>query len=223
MEEFLYQAKKTFHKYKAEMILMTASFIMTLVALGIYIQESKKITDEHLSDLQNVQVTPVPAASVSEHIYVDISGSVLKPNMYEVSKGSRLKHVLDAAGGLSPEADQLFFSRSFNLAQLLQDSEKIYIPSTTEVLNGSYKEAILNVSNVTNTNTTSVDNYVEENSTKISINNASLEELESLPGIGETTAEKIMDNRPYGSIEELRDNKIVNTSTFDKIKDLISE
>ena len=59
-------------------------------------------------------------------------------------------------------------------------------------------------------------------STLININTASFEELDTLPGVGKVIGQKIINNRPYSSIEELQTKKIVNKSTYEKIKDLIT-
>jgi len=56
----------------------------------------------------------------------------------------------------------------------------------------------------------------------VSINSGTQAELEELPGIGPVTAGKIIDNRPYGSVQELLERKIVGKTTFEKIKDLIT-
>lgn len=57
---------------------------------------------------------------------------------------------------------------------------------------------------------------------RISVNNASGEDLEALPGIGPVTAKKIIDNRPYGSLEELLSKKVLSRSLYEKLKDQLS-
>lgn len=151
-------------------------------------------------------------------IYVDISGSVNKPGLYQLPEGSRIKDALDKAQGLSENADKNFFYRNFNLARILNDQEKIYIPSIWEIQSGLFIE------NPYQLNFISSNNQKNQNTTEelININEATIEELDSLPGIGKITAQKIIDNRPYEKIEDLLNKKIINKSTYEKIKDLIT-
>ena len=150
-----------------------------------------------------------PSAMVTKklkEIAVDVEGAVVKPGVYKLKEESRTQDALVAAGGMSEEADREKVAKSLNLASKIADGAKIYIPfiGESDVPSGS-----------------SESTQAEGNSESININDASSEELESLPGIGEVTAAKIIDNRPYGSIEELLEKKIVGNSTFEKIKDKI--
>ncbi|MEK7071183.1 MAG: helix-hairpin-helix domain-containing protein, partial [Patescibacteria group bacterium] len=89
--------------------------------------------------------------------------------------------------------------------------------STTE----KQSSCILETKTITVPPVNSID-HTESNSIRINVNTALLGELDTLPGIGEKTAQKIIDNKPYSSVEELRDKKIVANSVYDKIKELIS-
>ncbi len=126
-------------------------------------------------------------------IFVDIAGAVEKPDVYEVTAGSRLKDVLIMAGGLSAQADRHFFARYFNLSRIISDQEKIYIPSTFEIENGIFTEEQLTFENFPKN---PLNEPIEEKSKKININTSTIEELNQLPGVGKATAQKIINNRP---------------------------
>ncbi len=143
-------------------------------------------------------------------IKVDVEGEVLHPGVYDLDLNSRVQDALIAAGGLSSTADRNYVNRTINLAQKIADGAKIYIPKIGEaaVSNSAAGSAV----------TTSVSNT----SGPISINSATAQELDSLPSIGPVTAQKIIDNRPYNTIDDLVAKKAVGKATFEKIKDLIS-
>jgi competence protein ComEA len=141
-------------------------------------------------------------------IFVDIAGAVEKPGVYEVASDARVQDVLTKAGGLSKKANKQGIAKAVNLAAKVSDGMKLYFPFVGE-------DAVLGVSTTGITGSTSTTGL-------ININTASSSELESLPGIGEVTAGKITAGRPYAYIEDLKTKKIVGTSVFDKIKDLVS-
>lgn len=217
MEDFIYTSKKAFRKYKIEMVLIGTAFIITILAIGIYWQQ---YTQENTIAVEAIQPTHVAQViePKTEKMYVYISGSVEKPDMYEITIETRLKHILEKAGGLTTEADLTYFARNINLAKRLQDQEKIHIPSILEVANGFISESDIVTDDVL-TQSDSVQS--EETSRKIDINTASRAELEELPSIGAVTAQKLIDNRPYTNITDLLDKKIISQNLFDKISDLI--
>ena len=151
-----------------------------------------------------------------EEIMVDLEGAATKAGPYTLAKGSRLNDLLEKAGGLSEDADKDFFKKNFNRAEILEDQQKIYIPSTQEITSGDFTaQSTTSFQSSPNSSTS------DQNST-IGINSASAAELDSLPGIGTTTAQKIIDSRPYSTIQELLEKKIVKSNVFDQIKDKLT-
>lgn len=205
--------KKKLRKLWFEMLFFSFSLIISLTVLIIYFSEKKN------QEKNVIEIKQTLPEKKEESIFVDISGAVEKPDVYEVTPGARLKDVLIIAGGLSADADRYFFARNFNLARFVSDQEKIHIPSVYEINSGLFTETSRLIDYVSpvegNKKVTS------EQSSKININQASLEELDQLPGVGKATAKKIIDNRPYSKIEDLINKKVVNKSSFEKIKDLV--
>lgn len=141
-----------------------------------------------------IQFSSNETASVFSEIRVDVEGAVVKPGLYRLPDDARVEDAIAAASGLSGDVDAETFGKTINRAMKLVDGAKIYIPTQdSEVTSGL-----------------------------ISVNTASLSELESLPGVGEVTAKKITDNRPYQTFEELISKKAVGTALFEKIKSQIS-
>lgn len=197
--------------FRSELLLGSISVLIVVISLVISFAVVKKSNNEIEFQSQNENSTDM--RSDGPQIFVDIQGAVEKPDVYEVTEGARLKDVLVLADGLSANADREFFTRTFNLAKKMVDQEKIYVPSKDEVGEGR----VAGVSSSGKPNTT-----VDMNSALIGINTASINELDRLPGIGVVTAQKIIDKRPYSSLEELLNKKVVSQSVFAKIKNLIS-
>ena len=129
-----------------------------------------------------------------ETIKIHIDGFVKCPGILELIEGSRIADAIDKAGGLLEEAD----IRNVNLAYVLQDGEKIYIPSKREAQNAEEQLSIV----------TSGSGDSANSSSKVNINKATLAELQRISGIGESTAQKIIDyrneNGKFKNIEELK-------------------
>lgn len=149
-----------------------------------------------------------------KEVMVDIAGAVEKPGVYKLESTGRVRDALIAAGGLRKDADRARVSQTVNLAAPLTDSAKLYIPFVGEqmVTSGTGSE---NSSGTTN-------NVLGSSGKMININTASESELDELTGIGPVTAQKIISNRPYQSIDDLVTKKAVGSSVFSKIKDQIS-
>lgn len=143
-------------------------------------------------------------------ISVDVSGAVVKPGVYQLKTGDRIEEAVNAAGGFAETANGEYISKILNLAQILVDGSKIYIPSTGEEVSVSQAGVVAGV-----------DTQTREVVTKVNINLATQSEIESLSGIGPVTASKIISGRPYQKIEELVDKKIVGKAVYEKIKDFI--
>lgn len=139
-------------------------------------------------------------------IYVYVCGQVQMPGVYRLSEGDRMYQAIDAAGGILLEGD----AASLNLAELLRDGQKIYVPSYEETATWSETELF--------------DEQIEND--RVNINRASKDALMTLSGIGESKADAIIRYRDehgaFGSIEELMDVPGIKEGTYSKIKDRIS-
>lgn len=206
---------KLFRKNKLDLFFLLVAIFLTVFSGLLFTYYSNASSQ---SELVNYQFS-IPHSN--RIIYIDIGGAVNKPDVYEVTSGARLKHALTLAGGLSDQAHKDFFSRNFNLARIIGDQEKIYIPSVLEIENNIIIENQRTLDYFQPTSTLP-DRLVNNESEIININSASIDELDTLPGIGISTAQKIIQNRPYGQIEDLLNNKIVKKNIFEQIKTLIS-
>lgn len=164
---------------------------------------------EHKSNNQEVEII---TEATDTSVVVEVSGAVNRPGVYKLEAGARIEDALNSAGGLREVADLQWVGKHLNRAQIVADGQKIYIYSQTEVLSANNLEGDNSISNVIAT--------PEDGS--ININTASQEALEQLHGIGPVYAQKIIENRPYSTREELRNKDIIPQKTYDNIKDLIS-
>ncbi len=203
-------------KYFLEIILLGVAVIITATALVIYVKNSQSSEEE-------VKTSQSPASLTAQKIFVDVSGALKKPDLYQVVSGTRIKEAIDKAGGLSDDADKNFFARNFNLARIVSDQEKIYVPSVWEVSNNIFMETSRTLDSTTPISMGIASNATTEDSNQlINVNSATIEELDQLPGVGQITANKIITNRPYSTADELLIKKVVNKSVFEKIKNLIT-
>lgn len=154
----------------------------------------------------DVEFQPSASKAVSEpqKIMIDIEGAVVKPGVYQLGLDSRFVDALAAAGGLSSEADRDFVEKNINLVKKVSDGLKIYIPRVGEQILSSDSAGGVDAAST------------------ININSASIGDLDTLPGVGSVTAQKIIDGRPYATVDDLVKRKIVSASEFDKIKNMIS-
>ena len=161
--------------------------------------------------------------SEKNKILIHISGSVINEGIQELDEGSRISDAIEKSGGLKEDAD----ISKINLAFIISDGMKIYIPSindTDEPKEDNTTEYITKESGVsTITNMPDLNN---KNIEKININNADIKQLQTLPSIGESTAQKIIEyrneNGKFNSIEEIKNVKGIGDSKFEKIKEYIS-
>lgn len=168
--------------------------------------------------------TPLPTLT-PRPLRVYVSGAVTNPDVYELPPGSIIKDAIEAAGGATSK-DGL---ECINLALPVADSQHIYVPKRCEgtptvkpmIMPSVTVASSLPQPTMSTPTTPSVMPSVEAGG-KININTASQSELETLPGIGPSRAQDIIENRPYSSIEEIKKVPGIGEATFQKIKDLIT-
>lgn len=181
-------------------------------------------------DISQTNTSPDSKSKQGQTIFIEVSGAVEKPDVYEVPPGTRLKDMIEMAGGLSDEADKRYVARNYNFAKFVGEQEKIYIPFTWDITNGTFVEQKrileylqpLYMSSSKSSESIGQAFETQSNPLTISINTASSEELDTLSGVGPVTAQKIIDNRPYTAIDDLLSKKVMNQSAFDKIKNNIT-
>jgi len=139
-------------------------------------------------------------------IFVDIKGAVKNPGVYQMKVGDRVKDALDAAGGLTAEAD----SQKVNLAQRVEDQMVIVVPKV-----GEESEAIP-------AGATSKEASKEG---KVNINTATVEELKTLKGVGEKKAEAIIEyrkkNGSFKTKEDLMKVRGIGKKLFESFEERI--
>lgn len=143
-------------------------------------------------------------------IYVQVIGAVRRPGVYEVAEGSRVFQAVERAGGFTAEAD----AEAVPLAAQVVDGCRIHVPRKGEP-------------SVAVSGGPLVPAPVAPGSKKapVSINSSGLEELDSLPGIGPATAQKIIDHReakgPFTSVDQLGDVPGIGPAKLEKIRPLV--
>ena len=145
-------------------------------------------------------------------IVVDIKGAVKAPKEYELKAGSRVRDLIEIAGGLTPEADEekIYFSK------ILEDEQCIKIYKIGEEVLDSEIE----VEEQQEKDTGAVDSKG-----KININKATVDELMTIPGIGQVKAQSIVDyrneNGKFNSVDELTNITGIGVKTLEKLRDKV--
>lgn len=191
-------------------LLIIACFLILIVCMAIYF-----FTKE--DDFENISVNEVyfspQVTEVPEKIIIHIDGEVINPGLVYLPTESRISDAIEAAGGKTELAN----ITSINLAYPLKDGQKIYIPSIYDIDNVSViqNDAGQNV----------IMNDSSSSSNIININTATKAELETLNGIGSSTASKIIDyrtkNGKFTKIEDLMNVSGIGENKFNAIKDFI--
>ena len=154
---------------------------------------------------------------------VHVVGAVPRPGLYELAEGSRVQDAIDAAGGLLAEAS----TDTLNLAKLLEDGQQLVVPYADGRAVTTAGETLDLPSAETELPPEALEPAITEdpNLELLDLNIATLEELESLPGIGPTLAQRIIDYRDqngFFAVEDLLNVPGIGQSTFDQIKDLVT-
>lgn len=139
-------------------------------------------------------------------IYVQVSGAVASPGVYELPEGSRVFEAIELAGGILENAD----AGQMNQAKPLSDGEMIYVRSQGEAeAAGAVETQVLG----------------QQEDGKVNLNTATEEQLMTLPGIGQAKAKSIIawreKNGNFSQIEDLMEIEGIKEGVFSKIKDSI--
>jgi competence protein ComEA len=144
-------------------------------------------------DLSYVADISSESNQLSSEIFVHVAGEVKKPGLYSIKVGSRVEDAIALAGGMTKSA----FEQSVNLARMVSDGEQIVVLAKSQVASGGKSSAY------------------------ISLNNATQDQLESLPGVGPALAARIIEHRveigSFSDLSQLRDVSGIGEKLFAKI------
>ncbi len=214
------RAERSFCTLKKKILIVL--IVVFAILSGLWYAFFYREDNEEAEKSSEVQVSPTcasepsPTAIPKKYIIVHMCGSVRSPGVVRIEEGSRLTDAVTAAGGFDDEADRNYL----NLARILSDGERIYVPSEDETAVLSVKETIKG-----GDTGGSEEDGTKENEV-ININTADIRRLTELPGIGESRAKDIIAYRnKAGAFEKKEDIKNVSgigESLYARIADLIT-
>ena len=156
-----------------------------------------------------------------ETIRVDVKGMVKKAGVYELAKDSIVNDAIKKAGGLTSKAD----TTNVNLSKSLTNEMVIYIPKKEEVTKSVVNDALVDKSNSVGFVDNESSNETTNTTTKVNINTATLKDLITLNGIGESKAQAILEYRTkngnFKTLEDLKKVSGIGEAAYEKIKDNI--
>ncbi|MBS4173603.1 helix-hairpin-helix domain-containing protein [Bacillus sp. FJAT-49736] len=200
MKEFMLKNKKIVY-----------GSVVAVIIIIIYFYNQKPNEDI----TENLQQTPLHAEKKEDitqsdkqntKMLVDVKGAVAKPGVYEAKEDNRVIDIIQKAGGFKKQADQ----KKVNLAEKVHDEMVIYVP-----VEGESAESDINLPSGL---------QMQEN-VKVNINTATLDELQTLTGIGPSKAAAIMEYREqnggFQKVEDIKNVSGIGDKTFEKLKDSI--
>ena len=198
--EFLKERKK-------EILIALAIVLVVIYSLISNTRAFTKEKDEKEIEETLIQERYEEEIFEESKIYIHLDGAVKSSGLIELVEGDRLEKAIKKAGGLTEKADL----RYVNLAMVLSDGEKIYIPNIDELVDYSYGVSYMpDIQEVR----------------KININRADITELTNIPGIGESTAGKIVDYRKkngnFKSLEDIKNVSGIGDAKFEGMLEYIS-
>ena len=183
---FFMQVKRWLMEYKKVLSIIggvLAVIVIILVGRGMMASSTKeKVMVTNAVNTTRVEET---TAMMPQNCYVDIKGEVLQPGVYEFSCESRIQEVIKKAGGFTEDADET----KINLAQKISDQMQIIVPNLHSKQEGGVTEGNSEKGNSSNTTPSNSKQGT------VNINTATLEELQTIKGIGKKKAEAILQYR----------------------------
>lgn len=201
-----------------------------LISITIYIINTNKIESEVVETTESNIIKEIeePKEEIKNYITVEIKGEVTNPGVYKIEENSRVIDLINLSGGFTQNA----LTININQAKKLSDEMVIVIYNKNDLkeeVKTEYVYLECECPKITNDGCVNEDkneDKIEDNqNTKISINNATKEELTKLNGIGEKIAEKIIEYRKenkFKTIEDIKNVSGIGESLYEKIKDSIT-
>lgn len=214
---------------KDNKVIIVIISIIIIIFLCVFFYTRSNLENEY-TELDNYNMlqneTNIEQEEDISKIFIHVTGAVNNEGVVEIKEGSRIADAVEAANGFSEDAD----ISQINLAYQLEDGQKIYIPRINdEKING--EEKVLQKEYVTDE---AGDDIIIEDETlnikskeneKININTADQSGLEEILGVGEATAQKIIEyrklNGKFKTIEDIKNVSGIGDSKFENMKEKI--
>lgn len=192
--------------------------ILIIILIGWKVYDSKKYEEVNSEEIlvTDKKDNNKKDEEEEEIMAVHVTGEVKNPGVVKVKEGSRIEDVIEAAGGLTENAD----TTNINLAYMIEDGMKIRIPSSNEEdIEANYISVDSGKGVIISEENNNTSNLI------VNINTADETELEQLPGIGPSIASKIIEyrnqNGKFKNIEDIKNVTGIGESKYEKIKDFI--
>lgn len=196
----------------ALMIMFVGYYIINKANDSEYIElETEEIEETEIAENE---ILNSEIAMKEKNIIIHVTGAVKKEGVVEIKEDSRISDAIDAAGGITEDADL----SKINLAYIVRDGQKIYIPSINDQVD------IENITEEAGENIIKED-YGISKGQKVNINTATQTELETLSGVGPSTALKIInyrnENGEFKKIEDLKNVPGIGDVKFEGLKESV--
>ena len=186
-------------------IYLAAAAVVIAALIGFYLFRQNQQNQKLLTEA-DVSASASAVQGTAGEVVVHVAGAVVSPGVYHLAANARVIDAVEAAGGMTAEADQ----NSLNLAGTIKDGQKVTVPSQ----NGESGDSSANSASSSAA------------SSLVNINTADKAALMTLPGIGEVLAQNIIDYREksggFSSIEEIKEVNRIGDKLFEQIKDSIT-
>jgi len=179
-------------KYYRVLALVLGLLIILIIILSKNLPQKKESENLNSTAIETSTGERSPTMNIFE-----ITGQVNHPGVYEVREDLMVIELINLAGGFTSYADLEAIHKNIGLSKIVDSQEKVYIP-------GIFENSETNDSSPIS-------------GQKISLNNATLEQLDALPDIGESTANKIINARPFSKLEDLKNIEGIGDKTYNNI------
>ncbi|NQG97591.1 ComEA family DNA-binding protein [Streptococcus suis] len=168
-------------------------------------------TEQTSSSQKQTEETSTEVSEEPSQLVVDVKGAVAKPGLYTLEAGARVNDAVEAAGGLTSQADP----KSINLAQKLSDEAVVYVASKDE-----------NISVVASTTASSAMSSEEKSTSQVNLNTATEADLQTISGIGAKRAADIIAYREanggFKSVDDLNNVSGIGDKTMESIRPYVT-
>ncbi|EIA20889.1 helix-hairpin-helix domain-containing protein [Listeria fleischmannii] len=195
--------KELYGKFPKWVWLFAGSVLSIFLVGYMLFQAPNSSAKEEIRPLPEKQEVEKVENTKKQTVIVDVKGAVKKPGVYEIAVDGRVKDAIAVSGGFTDEADK----NTINLAEKLKD------------------EMVITVFKMGEAEIASHENTSNQKEQKINVNQASISDLQGVPGIGEAKAKAILDYREkeglFQTIDDLKNVSGIGAKTVEKLKEYL--